>query len=143
MSRMLKRVPLDFDYPLHKRWYGYLIQPEFCKSTPQINLCEECKNFARLKKIPLSESGCPVYDHWAQEQKIYFEPPEGPGFQLWEDVTEGSPRSPVFESMDDLVKWCEEHDTLFASRKATAEEWRRYLEEGKTGIVLSKFSVEF
>lgn len=25
MGRELKRVPLDFDYPLHKVWYGYFV----------------------------------------------------------------------------------------------------------------------
>lgn len=40
-----------------------------------------------------------------------FEPPEGPGYQLWENITEGGPISPVFESMDALVKWCEENET--------------------------------
>lgn len=66
MSRMLKRVPLDFDYPLNKRRYGYLIQPGFCKSTDQINLCEECENFAKLKEMSLNESGCPEYDNWVR-----------------------------------------------------------------------------
>ncbi len=138
MSRMLKRVPLDFDYPLHQRWYGYLIQPEFCKSTPQLNLCEECKNFARLKKLPLNESGCPAYDNWFQKQMQFFEPQEGPGYQLWENITEGSPVSPIFESMDGLVKWCEENEPIFVNVKVTAEEWKRYLESGQTGIVLRR-----
>ena len=40
-----------------------------------------------------------------------FEPPEGPGYQLWENITEGGPISPDFESMDALVKWCEENET--------------------------------
>jgi hypothetical protein len=32
-------------------------------------------------------------------------PPDGPGWQLWETVTEGSPQSPVFASAPDLVAW--------------------------------------
>ena len=50
MTWMVKRVPLDFDYPVRKIWYGYLIQPRFCKSTDKVNFCTECKNFSRLKK---------------------------------------------------------------------------------------------
>ncbi|MNR71457.1 hypothetical protein D3C71_20830 [compost metagenome] len=39
-------------------------------------------------------------DGW-EEPKL----PEGPGFQLWENVTEGSPLSPVFASAQELAKW--------------------------------------
>lgn len=138
MTWMVKRVPLDFDYPIRKIWYGYLIQPRFCKSTDKVNFCTECKNFARLKEIPLDESGCLAYDNWFQKQMQFFEPPEGPGYQLWEDITEGSPVSPIFESMDGLVKWCEENEPIFANVKVTAEEWKRYLKSGQTGIVLRR-----
>lgn len=138
MTWMLKRVPLDFDYPTRKIWYGYLVIPRFCQSTTRVDFCEECKNFARLKKIPLTDSGCPIYEKLFQRQMQFFEPPEGPGYQLWEDITEGAPVSPVFESMDALVKWCAENEPIFANRKATAEEWRRYLESGQTGFVLQR-----
>ncbi|MEV7770519.1 hypothetical protein [Kitasatospora sp. NPDC086791] len=33
------------------------------------------------------------------------EPPVGDGWQLWETVTEGSPKSPVFATADDLATW--------------------------------------
>lgn len=34
MGRELKRVPLDFDYPLHKVWYGYFVDNiSFCISS--------------------------------------------------------------------------------------------------------------
>lgn len=138
MTWMVKRVPLDFDYPVRKIWYGYLIQPGFCKSADKVDFCTECKNFARLKKIPLDESGCPAYDSYLKKQMQFFEPPEGPGYQLWEDITEGSPVSPIFESMDGLVKWCAENEPIFANVKVTAEEWRQYLESGQTGFVLRR-----
>lgn len=35
-----------------------------------------------------------------------FEPPAGPGYQVWETVSEGSPVSPVCATEEDLVKWC-------------------------------------
>lgn len=50
MPRMLKRVPLDFDYPLNKVWYGYLIRPVSC-SSDESDHCEECRKFAEIKGI--------------------------------------------------------------------------------------------
>jgi len=40
------------------------------------------------------------YENWEST-----EPPKGPGYQVWETVSEGSPVSPVFENKDDLVFW--------------------------------------
>jgi hypothetical protein len=34
-----------------------------------------------------------------------FPPPKGPGYQLWETVTEGSPVSPVFDTPEGLAEW--------------------------------------
>lgn len=34
-----------------------------------------------------------------------YEPPTGPGYQLWETVSEGSPISPVFATPEELARW--------------------------------------
>lgn len=39
MSREIKRVPLDFDWPLNERWQGYLMPEKFGE-----NACPDCKN---------------------------------------------------------------------------------------------------
>lgn len=57
-------------------------------------------------------------------------PPEGEGFQLWETTSEGSPVSPVFDSLDALCAYAAEHCTTFASEQVSAEDWRRMLDEG-------------
>lgn len=41
-----------------------------------------------------------AYEAWAPT-----DPPTGPGFQVWETVSEGSPISPVFATEDELVGW--------------------------------------
>ncbi len=41
-----------------------------------------------------------AHDAWKQT-----EPPEGPGWQVWETVSEGSPVSPVLETREALVDW--------------------------------------
>lgn len=43
-------------------------------------------------------------------------PPDGPGWQLWETVSEGSPISPVFPTAEGLIDWIVE--TQGASREA-------------------------
>lgn len=89
--RTLKRVPLDFDWPLKKVWGGYI--------------------------APAGLTG-EEYDKWECD-----EPPTGEGYQLWETTSEGSPTSPVFESAEELAGWCEENATIFASFKASRQEW--------------------
>jgi hypothetical protein len=52
-----------------------------------------------------------------------YEPPTGPGWQLWETTSEGSPQSPVFATPEDLASWCAENATLFACVTASREKW--------------------
>jgi len=66
----------------------------------------------------------------AAEEWEPLEPPTGEGFQLWEATTEGSPISPVFDSMDELCEWAEGNATTFGESTATASRWKQMLEEG-------------
>ena len=58
-----------------------------------------------------------------------FEPPSGEGYQLWETTSEGSPVSPVFDTLGALCAWCQDNATTFGSFKASAEEWREMLDK--------------
>jgi hypothetical protein len=51
------------------------------------------------------------------------EPPTGEGWQLWETCSEGSPVSPVFSTAELLADWAAENATVFASIKATRDQW--------------------
>jgi hypothetical protein len=68
MSRLIKRVPLDFDFPLGETWPGYLRADE------------------------------------------RYDPLVGDGWQVWQDVSEGGPISPVFADREALVAWVVEHE---------------------------------
>lgn len=111
MGREVKRVALDFDYPIKVVWYGYLI------GIPD--------NF---------EERCPdnIYDKW--EKKIYasrIDPPKGEGWQMWENTSEGSPVSPVFKTPEELAKYCEKHVTTFGtSHFTTKEAWLKMIKIG-------------
>jgi len=96
-GREVKRVPLDFDYPLGKAWYGYQIA--FCHEKYEGG-CERCKEFARIMGIPPklyknipNDNPCP---DWRRYFKV--DPPTGEGYQLWGTTSEGEPRSPVFKT---------------------------------------------
>lgn len=72
-----------------------------------------------------------AYGRWRRKH-----PPKGPGYQLWETTTEGSPQSPVFGTLDELATWCETNATTFASERATAAEWKQML--SPDGMVVHK-----
>lgn len=133
MGREVKRVPLDFDHPLEKVWYGYQIT--FCHEEYNEG-CERCREFARIMGIPMIEYDCepgkPCPD-WKKHFKV--DPPEGEGWQLWETTTEGAPVSPVFRTPEELAEWCEGNATVFADIKATKNEW---LEAIKSGLIAAQ-----
>ena len=107
VGREVKRVPLDFDHPLKKVWYGYQII--FCHEE-YAGGCERCREFARIMGIPAEEYKGIQVDNPCPDWKKYFkvDPPEGKGYQLWETTTEGAPISPVFKTLEELAEWCEE-----------------------------------
>lgn len=83
-------------------------------------LCSRCEGAGHTWP---SEEIKKAYEDWTET-----EPPEGPGFQLWETTSEGSPISPVFETLDDLCAWCEVNASTFAHGTATKEKWKTMLE---------------
>lgn len=136
MGRELKRVPLDFDYPLDYVWYGYFMNHISSTCMPKNDdetYCDLCKKYAQIKGIEILNCGCPDYESYFSEvtEKLnaLCEPPKGEGFQLWETTSEGSPISPVFKTLDELCEWCEDNATVFADIKATKEEWKEMLEK--------------
>jgi len=64
-------------------------------------------------------------EEWESE-----EPPEGPGYQIWETVSEGSPVSPVFEDPEDLARWMVNNDTT-VTKDTTFDQWVEFIENVK------------
>lgn len=54
------------------------------------------------------------------------EPPEGPGWQLWQTVSEGGPVSPVFATPEELARWLVRNDTS-VTRGRSYEQWMAFL----------------
>ena len=107
MGRVLKRVPMDFNWPVNKVWERYINPYPGDKGQGFYSPEQEQK-----------------YNSWVPQ-----EPPSGVGFQMWETTTEGSPQSPVFETLEALAKWCAKNATVFAKEKASAEDWANMLAE--------------
>ena len=129
MGREVKIVSLDFDwYESHNRegdkwaetWKGYLFDYDLV-----CFLCEE-------KKVNLKGKDCPLCDG---EGKLAprFEPPKEwddkkNGYQIWEDVSEGSPVSPVFKNPEDLAKWMVKNDDSI-TKGTSYEVWLKMIKK--------------
>lgn len=60
----------------------------------------------------------------AHEEWEPTDPPEGPGYQVWENTSEGSPISPVMEKPEELAWWCAQNNaSIFGGDSATYVEW--------------------
>lgn len=110
---------------------------------------------ARLRRLglPMCCSKCRGLGHvWigktrkkAQKKRKYHnawkehEPPIGPGYQLWETCTEGSPISPVFASAEELANWCADNATIFGDEKTSRENWLQMFTDKKKAEVESLF----
>lgn len=62
--------------------------------------------------------------------------PEGTsfGYALYETTTEGTPVSPVCETLEELATWCADNATVFASLKWSREEWLASFRAGTTDV---------
>lgn len=125
MGREIKRVQLDFDWPIGKGWPPYMggICSDDVKSCMGLKnptdldvTCGHCKHAAKLAGVEAVTLGrCPKWVH---------DPLPGDCYQLWETVSEGSPVSPVFATPEELADWmvAPGNDTSI-TRGTTREQW--------------------
>lgn len=109
MSREVKRVPRDFDWPLHKVWIGY-----FLIAPPEGVSSKDVDHFERIMRGDED-----YYDY-------NVEPPTGDAWQMWETVSEGSPISPPCESPEELARWLADNNI----DDATYDEWLKVVSLG-------------
>ena len=81
--------------------------------------CEHCGGEGHVFE---NEAAKFDYENWERT-----DPPTGDGYQLWENTSEGSPVSPVFDSLDKLCDWCAEYASVFGSEGASKEDWMKML----------------
>jgi hypothetical protein len=145
MGRELKRVPLDFKWPIDQIWKGYInpYRSQECKPCVVVAKIQKQKSFltngeARAKHLGVY-GDCEYCDGegeiWQSEEIKelsqnweWFHPPVGDGFQLWTTTNEGSPMTPVFNTLEALCEYCEnENVSVFGSSTATKERWMQML----------------
>lgn len=83
--------------------------------------CRHCKDGT----IWDSPEGHKLYRRWKK-----FDPPKGPGYQLWGTTNEGEPLSPVFATLEELCEWAEVNETTFADNRASKQHWMDMLSDG-------------
>ncbi len=67
-----------------------------------------------------------LHDEWEP-----FEPPIGDGFQLWQNTSEDSPMSPVFETLELLCEYLADNKaSVFGKETTTKAEWIKMLDSG-------------
>ena len=128
MGRNVKRVHVDFDWfektskdgGWAENWKGYIMDEIECP------LCDGTG-------ITTSGTQCPVcYGEGKTNPRI--EPPKGydfektDGYQIWQDVSEGSPISPVFLKPEDLAKWMVDNDTS-VTQGTSYKAWLKMIKE--------------
>ena len=140
MGREIKRVALDFDWPIGTIWPGFMggvcseeIRYAVREHDEDKDMCPQCRHFGRLAGLEFTTYNCPV---------SAVQPPAGDGWQLWETVSEGSPISPVFTTAEGLVDfmsqpaedgrdgWAQGYD------RAVAEAWVKDHGWAPSGIMI-------
>lgn len=131
MGREIRRVPADWEHPkdhFTKRfkpllggcfdeesadWYAQAVQWMKGEHPNQLEEAEESKSWIYLKNPELRPSIHKWYHEYGgdppSERHNYMEHYVGgrecTHWQLYEDVSEGTPVSPIFASREDLVEW--------------------------------------
>lgn len=79
----------------------YAVMQKLCEITGTDVACLTCEGQGSTETYPGQRAEA---EAWTPS-----EPPEGPGYQLWETVSEGSPITPVFATPEELAHWMTEH----------------------------------
>lgn len=93
-----------------------------CKRLGHPTTCAHCKGEGSVWDSKANKTRA---NRWRSKQ-----PPKGPGYQLWETVSEGSPISPVFKTPEELADWLvSSPDYKWArnDRGTTREQWLRFI----------------
>lgn len=81
----------------HDTINAYVVIKARCERYCMPVTCSGCDGQGSLERYEGQRAECEAWE--------CTEPPEGPGWQLWQTVTEGGPISPVFETAEALAAW--------------------------------------
>jgi hypothetical protein len=81
----------------HDSINSWIVIKAECERRGVSTTCQHCEGDARIWP---SKEARQAFEDWEPTP-----PPEGPGYQIWETVSEGSPISPVFETPEMLAAY--------------------------------------
>ena len=105
----------------HDSSSAHLVIKARCKREGVSRTCPTCDGYGSTEAYPGQRE--------ESEDWEWIEPPTGPGYQLWETTSEGSPKTPVYETIEELCVYAAANVSTFGSDMATAEQWREMLDE--------------
>jgi hypothetical protein len=131
MGKQVKRVPINFDWPMNKIWWGYEL--------PEV-VCQTCAGMGRLTHLLTSDiiqkgeiwhihnrDRCPTCDGKGKIRPI-IEIPTGTGYQLWDTAHNWSPVSLVFLTPEQLAAWLTEKRVFaFGIFALSYEQWLDFI----------------
>ncbi len=126
MGREVRRVPMNWHHPRDER--GDYIPLREGYSSRLADWSAERRLWAGDTVSFVAYYGeCPdamdYMPEWSGEEAV--------GWQMYEDVTEGTPVSPVMESPEALARWLADNNTsAFGRHTATYEEWLKMIGKG-------------
>lgn len=140
MSRRLRRVPSNWEHPkkengdyqpMYDQYYGdaldeWLKNHQMWQDGTHPDLQDNPQRKTEFPFFALWDGDAPEINYY--HTKKYCEE-DLTHIQLYEDVSEGTPVSPVFKAseLENLCEYAAEHCTTFASFKATKEQWMEML----------------
>ncbi len=153
MGRVIRKVPAKWEHP--KRVNDHSGKEEFrpmdkfdykeSHADWKKELAEWLKEYKEWEAGEFKETkytkGCVTYEDYAGEPPSPPNPygymPEGKWYQLFENVSEGTPLSPPFKTKEELVEW------LANNKDYWGEQWTREQAEAivKKGFALSGVAV--
>lgn len=138
MGKQVKRVPVNFDWPKNKQWWGYELPEVMCQSCGGIGSIVQLLTPALLLKGEIRQvenrERCPTCDGRGRIRPI-IEIPTGTGYQLWDTAFGWRPLSPVFRSPEKLASWlAEENVHAFGIFTLSYEQWLDFLQEKRESL---------
>lgn len=144
MGREIRRVPKNWEHPKESngnyeslvddyigslKYYKKEVE-EFIEQMTEVIESGDVKIYDTLFKTPQE-----AFDYLTEDEitppDIHDYMPEGSWYQLFENVSEGTPLSPPFETKEELIKWLTDNEDFWGNT------WG---EEGAKDIVNSKYA---
>lgn len=114
MSRKIRRVPKDWQHPRdekghYKPLYDQDYETAFTEWQEEKAEFESDDNAEERKRI-VAEYDCHTFEDWhgSAPNRSHYRPAfasEPTHYQVYEDVSEGTPTSPVFASLEEMRAW--------------------------------------